>query len=296
MANNVKTQEYELSLTKRGRRMLTLSRVFVYIALIFLTILCLFSFYLMIINASRTHSQIQQGFTLIPGTNLIQNFKNAVNDASINIPQGMWNSLVVAVGSATLTTYFSALTAYAIHCYRFKGRKAIYTFILVIMMIPAQVSAVGFVQMVNKLDLTNNFLPLIIPGIAAPAVFFYMKQYMESILPMEIIEAARVDGSGEFRTFNTIVLPIMKPAIAVQAIFSFVASWNNYFTPALIIDDPKMKTVPIMIAQLRSADYSKFDMAKVYMFIVLAILPVIAVYLILSKFIIKNITAGSVKG
>ena len=111
MANNVKTQEYELSLTKRGRRMLTLSRVFVYIALIFLTILCLFSFYLMIINASRTHSQIQQGFTLIPGTNLIQNFKNAVNDASINIPQGMWNSLVVAVGSATLTTYFSALTA-----------------------------------------------------------------------------------------------------------------------------------------------------------------------------------------
>lgn len=296
MANNVKTQEYELSLTKRGRRMLVLSRVFVYIALIFLTILCLFSFYLMLINSSRTHSQIQQGFTLIPGTNLIQNFKNAVNDASINIPQGMWNSLVVAVGSAALTTYFSALTAYAIHCYRFKGRKAIYTFILVIMMIPAQVSAVGFVQMVNKLDLTNNFLPLIIPGIAAPAVFFYMKQYMESILPMEIIEAARVDGSGEFRTFNTIVLPIMKPAIAVQAIFSFVASWNNYFTPALIIDDPKMKTVPIMIAQLRSADYSKFDMAKVYMFIVLAILPVIAVYLILSKFIIKNITAGSVKG
>ena len=164
------------------------------------------------------------------------------------------------------------------------------------MMIPAQVSALGFVQMMNRFHMTNSYLPLIIPGIAAPVVFFYMKQYMESVLPLEVVDAARVDGSNEFRTFNTIVLPMIKPAIAVQMIFSFVSSWNNYFIPALLLDKAEMKTVPIMVAQLRSADYSKFDMGKVYMFILLAILPVVVIYFFLSKSIIKGVTAGSVKG
>ena len=123
-----------------------------------------------------------------------------------------------------------------------------------------------------------------------------MKQYIESVLPMEIIDSARVDGSGEFMTFNRIVLPMLKPALAVQLIFTFVQSWNNYFMPALLLDKAEMKTVPIMIAQLRAADYSKFDMGKVYMFILLAILPVLVVYIFLSKYIIKGVTAGSVKG
>ena len=150
------------------------------------------------------------------------------------------------------------------------------------MVIPKQVSASGFVQLCYKFGLTDSYIPLILPGIAAPVVFFYMKQYMASVLPMEIVDAARVDGSGEFYTFNRIVLPMIKPAIAVQMIFSFVESWNNYFLPALLLNKNEMKTVPIMIAQLRAADYSKFDLGKVYMFILLAILPVLAVYIFLS--------------
>ncbi|MBR3077247.1 MAG: carbohydrate ABC transporter permease [Oscillospiraceae bacterium] len=250
----------------------------------------------MIINATRSNAQLQTGFTLLPKENFIKNLVNAWNDASINIPRGMINSLFIALSSAVITTYFSALTAYGIHAYDFKGKKAVFTFILAIMMIPAQVSALGFVQMMNELKLTNSYIPLIVPSVAAPVVFFYMKQYMESVLPLDLVAAARVDGSGEFRTFNTIVLPLMKPAIAVQMIFSFVSSWNNYFIPALLLDKAEMKTVPIMIAQLRSADYSKFDMGKVYMFILLAILPVLIVYIFLSKSIIKGVTAGSVKG
>ena len=280
----------------KSRLMMTLLRIVVYAILIFLTVLCLFSFYLMIVNASRSNAQLQAGFRLLPQEHFWDNLKNAWTDASINIPRGMLNSLFIAATTAVLTTYFSALTAYGVHVYDFKGKNLVFTFIMAIMMIPAQVSAVGFVQMINKLHLTNNYIPLIIPSIAAPVVFFYMKQYMESVLPLEIVEAARCDGSGEFRTFNTIILPIMKPAIAVQAIFSFVSSWNNYFIPALLLDKAEMKTVPIMIAQLRSADYSKFDMGKVYMFILLAILPVMLVYIILSKSIIKGVTSGSVKG
>ena len=285
-----------MSENTKGKLMLTLLRVVVYAILIFLTVLCLFSFYIMIVNATRSNAQLQAGFRLLPQEHFWDNLKNAWTDASINIPRGMLNSLFIAVTTAVLTTYFSALTAYGVHVYDFKGKNLVFTFIMAIMMIPAQVSAVGFVQMINKLHLTNNYIPLILPSIAAPVVFFYMKQYMESVLPLEIVEAARCDGSNEFRTFNTIILPIMKPAIAVQAIFSFVSSWNNYFIPALLLDKAEMKTVPIMIAQLRSADYSKFDMGKVYMFILLAILPVMLVYIILSKSIIKGVTSGSVKG
>ena len=280
----------------RGRIKLTVMRIVVYAILIFLCALCLFFFYLMIINATRSNAQLATGFTLLPKENFFKNLVNAWNDSSINIPRGMLNSLIIALSSAVLTTYFSALTAYAIHAYDFKGKRAVFTFIIAVMMIPAQVSALGFVQMMNKFHLTNSYIPLIIPSIAAPVVFFYMKQYMESVLPLDVIDAARVDGSGEFRTFNTIVLPMMKPAIAVQMIFSFVSSWNNYFVPALLLDKAEMKTVPIMIAQLRSADYSKFDMGKVYMFILLAILPVMITYIFLSKSIIKGVTAGSVKG
>ncbi|MBQ1407792.1 MAG: carbohydrate ABC transporter permease [Eubacterium sp.] len=286
----------KLSDNTRGLIKLTVLRVIVYAILIFLSILCLFFFYLMIINATRSNAQLATGFTLVPKSHFIDNLVNAWNDSSINIPRGMLNSLIIALSSAVLTTYFSALTAYGIHAYEFKGKKMIFTFIIAVMMIPAQVSALGFVQMMNRFHMTNNYIPLIVPAIAAPVVFFYMKQYMESVLPLEVVDAARVDGSNEFRTFNTIVLPMIKPAIAVQMIFSFVSSWNNYFIPALLLDKAEMKTVPIMVAQLRSADYSKFDMGKVYMFILLAILPVVVIYFFLSKSIIKGVTAGSVKG
>ena len=280
----------------KGRVQLIVARTLAYIVLIFLSFLCLFSFYMLIINATRSNAQLQAGFTLAPKDNFLVNLKNAWTDASIDIPRGMLNSFLIAGSSALITTYFSALTAYGIHVYTFKLKRFAFYFIMAVMMIPPQVSAVGFIQLVNKFHLTNNFLPLILPSIAAPVVFFYMKQYLESVLPMEMVEAARMDGCGEFSIFNRIVLPIMKPALAVQMIFSFVGSWNNYFIPALLLDKKEMKTVPIMIAQLRSADYSKFDMGKVYMFILLAILPVLVVYIILSKSIIKGVTAGSVKG
>lgn len=281
---------------RQARLMLAISRGVVYTILIFLTVLCLFSFYMLIINASRTNADLQGGFKFLPQGNFLTNLKNAWNDASINIPRGMLNSFLVASCTALLTTYFSALTAYGLHAYNFRLKKAAFTFIMAVMVIPKQVSAAGFVQLCYKFHLTNSYLPLILPSIAAPIVFFYMKQYMESTLPMEIIDAARVDGSNEFYTFNRIILPMLKPALAVQMIFSFVESWNNYFLPALLLDKAELKTVPIMIAQLRSADYSKFDLGKVYMFILLAILPVMVVYIFLSKSIIKGVTAGSVKG
>ena len=281
---------------KKARFLLIISRILAYGFVIFLCFLCLFCFLLLILMASKSNSQMQGAFNFRWGGHFMENLYNAWNDFSINIPVGMVNSFIVAMSSAIITTYFSALTAYGIHVYNFKLKNVVFTFIMAIMMIPSQVSAVGFIQLAYKFGLTNKLWLLIIPSVASPVVFFYMKQYLESVLPIEMVEAARIDGSNEFRIFNEIVLPIMKPAVAVQMIFSFVSSWNNYFMPALLLTKEKYKTVPIMIANLRSADYSKFDQGKVFMFILLAILPVMIVYTILSKSIIKGVTSGSVKG
>ena len=271
-------------------------RVLANVVLILLCALCLFWFYILFINSTYSNAQLSGGrFHILPGTNFFANFKNLMG-SSINIWRGMLNSIIIAGASAVLSTYFSSMTAYAIHCYDFKLKKVVFTFILMIMTIPTQVTALGFVQFMRNIRLHDTFIPLILPAIAAPVTFFYMKQYMDSTLPLSIIEAARIDGSGEFRTFNTIVMPMMKPAIAVQAIFTFVGSWNNYFTPALILKSDKNKTLPILIATLRSADYMKFDMGQVYMMIMLSIFPVIVVYLLLSKYIVGGVALGAVKG
>ena len=234
----------------------------------------------------------------MPSGNFGNNLVKALTDTSLfSIPRGLLNSFIVAASSALLTTYFSAMTAYGIHVYDFKGKKFIFTFILAIMMIPTQVSAAGFVQMVRGMNLNDTYWPLIIPAIAAPSVFFYMKQYIESSMPLEVIEAARVDGSNEFRTFNAIAIPMLKPAFAVQLIFAFVASWNNFFTPALIIDTSDNWTLPIMMSVLRSKLNSQNgDLGEVYMMILLSIIPVVIVYLFLSKFIVKGVALGAVKG
>lgn len=271
-------------------------RLISYIVLFVLCFICLFFFYVLIINSTHNNFTIQRGFTALPGKSFFVNLTNTTHDANIPVLSGLRNSLVVAACSAALSVYFSSLTAYAVYAYDFKGKNVLFAIVLLIMTMPTQVSALGFLNLMDKFHMTNTLWPLILPSVAAPSVVFFMKQFMDSSLPREITEAARIDGSGEFYTFNRVILPILAPGMAVQAIFSFVASWNNYFIPALIIDDAKMKTMPILIAQLRSADFLKFDMGKVYMMIFIAILPVMVVYLCLSKYIVRGVALGSVKG
>lgn len=269
--------------------------VFAHITLIVLSFLCLFFFYILITNATRSHADLQKGFSALFGTHFWENLKNVANDGTFPMFRGIMNSLIVSGCSAALCTYFSALTAYGLYAYQFKLRNVAFTFIMAILVMPTQVTAMGFLRLVTKMGLYDSLLPLIIPSIASPAVFYFMYSYLQSSLPLSLVEAARIDGSGEFRTFNQIVMPIMKPAIAVQAIFTFVGSWNNYFVPALVIQSKNKMTVPILIATLRGADYLTFDMGKIYMMIMVAIVPIVIVYLFLSKYIIAGVTLGGVK-
>ena len=275
--------------SSRGRSILA------HTVLILLSFMCLFFFYVLIINATRSHADLQKGFSALPGKYFFTNLKNVANDGSFPMFRGILNSLIVSGCSAALCTYFSALTAYGLYAYDFKGKKVAFTFIMAILVMPTQVTAMGFLKLVTNMGMYDSLLPLIIPSIASPAVFYFMYSYLQSSLPISLVEAARIDGSGEFKTFNHIVLPIMKPAIAVQAIFTFVGSWNNYFVPALIIQSENKMTVPILIATLRGADYMNFDMGKIYMMITVAIVPIIIIYLLLSKYIIAGVTLGGVK-
>ena len=262
-----------------------------HVVLIILSFMCLFFFYVLIVNASHSHAELQKGFSALPGKYFWKNLMNVANDGSFP----MFRGIIVSGCSAVLCTYFSSLTAYGLYAYDFKARNVAFTFIMAILVMPTQVTAMGFLRLITKMGLYDSLLPLIIPSVASPAVFYFMYSYLQSSLPMSLVEAARIDGSGEFRTFNSIVLPIMKPAIAVQAIFTFVGSWNNYFVPALVIQSKSKMTVPILIATLRGADYMNFDMGKIYMMITVAIVPIIIVYLLLSKFIIAGVTLGGVK-
>ena len=118
-------------------------------------------------------------------------------------------------------------------------------------MVPSQISIIGFYRFMLDLKLIDTYVPLIIPTIAAPTVVFFMKQYMESTLSLEMIEAARIDGSKEWNTFNKIILPIMKPAVATQAIFQFIAQWNNLFTPTILLTTDSKKTLPMFVQLLK---------------------------------------------
>ena len=270
-------------------------RIFAYTILILVSFLCLFWFYALFINATRSNSELSSGFSLIPGTALVKNW-NSMRHCALPVMNSMKNSMAIALSSSLLCSYFSIMTAYGIHAYCFKGRKLFYTIMIGFMMIPRQVTALGFISLVDDMHLMDTFIPLIIPEIASPIVFYYMIKYMESTLPMSLVEAARIDGASEIFVFNRIVLPLMRPAFAVQMIFKFVESWNNYFIPALILHEDNKKTMPIVISLLRSANFANYDNGLIYMVIAFSILPSIIIYLFLSRLIISGITSGGIKG
>jgi multiple sugar transport system permease protein len=272
---------------------LYVSRTVVYIICIFLALLSIFPFWVMFVNATRSTPEIQQGLSLIPSSHLWTNLEILLNK-SFDPLRGFINSFIVSGSTTVLAVYFSSLTAYALVAYSWRMRQPFFTLIMIIMLIPTQASTIGFYQFMYQVGWTNNFLPLILPAIASPTVVFFMRQYLLGMLSLEMVEASRIDGAGEFRTFNQIVLPLMLPAMAVQAIFTFVASWNNLFLPLILLTKKEVYTLPIMVSLLRG-DIYRTEYGSIYLGLSLTLLPLIIVYLILSKFIIAGVALGGVK-
>lgn len=288
--------------THSNSQMIKIRTTIVTIIMILLAIISLLPIYILVVNATRTSVDISgNGISLIPGLNLFNNIGTLMDWSATNKIQydafiGYRNSGIIAFSTTILTVLFSGMTAYGLVVYDFKLKNIAYTIILAVMMIPVQVTSVGFYQFMSRLGLTDSYIPLIIPAIAAPAVVFFMRQYMKSSFPLEIVEAARIDGCGEYRTFFTIGIPMMKPAFAVQAIFAFVANWNNYYTPSMILisREKSQLTLPMMVNTIISNDKLN-DFGANYSAIMLSIIPVVIVYFIFSKFIVEGVALGGVK-
>jgi multiple sugar transport system permease protein len=277
------------------RKAQILKKTIIFIICVLLAILSLFPFVIMIVNSTRSTYEIQQhAVSLIPSGYFMNNLK-ILTGKSFNPAVGFGNSAIVSVCSTVLATYFSTLTAYGLVVYDWKLKNAFFSFIMAVMMIPAQITMIGFYQMVYKIHMTNHLTLLFLPAIASPSIVFFMRQYMKPALSLEIVQSARIDGAREFFIFNRIALPIMKPAIATQAIFCFVNSWNNLFTPLVLITRQEKYTLPIMISLLRG-DIYKTEYGAVYLGLTLTAAPLIIVYLLLSKYIIAGVALGSVKG
>lgn len=272
------------------------SKIFRNVICIFLCFLSIIPFWMMIANATRTSVDIQASFSLIPSHYLLENYDKLMYQANQNVPlyRYMINSLIIAGFSTVVTIYFSTMTAYGVTVYKFRGSNAVWGFIMAIMMIPAQVSSIGFYKMVYSWGLSNSYIPLIIPAIAAPATVFFMRQFMIASLPLEIIDAARIDGSKEFHTFNTIAMPLLKPAVATQCIFAFIGSWNNFYTPSMILSKQDKYTLPMFIQLLRGERF-RSDYGIIYVGLVITVIPIFIVYAILSKYIIAGVALGGVK-
>lgn len=266
----------------------------VYTVSIILAILSILPFWIMIANATRSTYQIQQhAISLFPAEFLLNNLK-VLTGKIFNPVTGFVNSLIVSTGSTLCAVYFSTLTAYALVAYDWKLRQPFFTLILAVMMIPTQVISIGFYQFMYRIHMTNNLLALILPSIAAPMTVFFMRQYMLPALNLDIVASARIDGAGEFRIFNSIVLPITKPAMATQAIFTYVNSWNSLFMPMILLTKKENYTMPIMVSLLKG-DIYKTEYGAVYLALAMSVLPLLIVYFLLSKYIIAGVALGSVK-
>ena len=274
---------------KYKKRTSTALKIVIYVVCICLAILSILPFWIMIVNATRSTTQIQQhAISMIPSGYMMRNLSILLGK-SFNPMVGFMNSLIISACSTGIAVYFSTMTAYGLVVYDWRLRRPFFSFIMAVIMIPAQVT------MVYRIHMTNQLSMLILPALASPAMVFFMRQYMMPALSLEIVQAARIDGAGEFFIFNKIALPIMKPAIATQAIFSFVSSWNNLFTPLVLLTNKEKYTMPIMVSLLRG-DIYKTEYGSVYLGLALTVLPLIIVYLLLSKYIIAGVALGGVKG
>ena len=265
----------------------------VYVALILLSVICLGPFLVMLVNATRNSQEIMSGFTIIPGDSLATNWN--VMKGYFNIFRGLGNSLFVSVCVTFLSGYFSAITAYGFAIYEFKGKNFVFTIILILMMVPAQLGLLGFYDLVNSMNLMDSYLPIIIPSIASPFIVFFLRQYLTSILPMSIIEAARMDGASEIKMFHRIGIPLMMPGIATMSIGTFIGSWNNYLIPLVLITTPEKFTLPVMVGSLSASKDITQNLGSTYLTVAISVLPIMIAFAFLSKYIIGSISAGGVK-
>lgn len=262
-----------------------------YAFLLFLLLLSIIPFYLVIVNSTHSSIDIVTKLNIGVGGNLIENYTTM--QTHIDIWRGFANSLYIAIPYTFFTGYFGALTAFGFAKYKFKGKDILFTIVLASMMLPSQLSIIGFYQLNLSLKLLNSYLPFILPGIANATAVFFLRGIIEQSIPISMMEAARMEGCSEFRIFNLLVLPCVKPGVATMCIFNFVSCWNSYIGPLVIMSNSDKYTMPVMIAMIKGLYQTNYG--AMYLAISISIVPIVLVYLFCSKYIINGLTAGADK-
>ena len=274
------------------KKKITFGKIFLYFCLISLAIICFLPFYLMLMNATHDNGEIAIKLWLTPGGALLANYKRLTG--SVDIWKGFFNSLFLSVCITAVSGYFSALTAYGFSRYKFKGNGILYWVVLGTMMVPTQLGLIGFYQEMSKIGLVDNYLALILPTIASAGSVFFIKGYTDGAVSESLIEAARIDGCNEFSIFHKIGLPLIMPSIATMSIFIFIATWNNYLLPLVMISTQEKYTMPILIVVAKGV--YKTDFGAIYTGIAISVVPIMIAFVFMSKRIIGGLTIGGVKG
>ncbi len=287
MRNN--TQASVSSILFRRNLLRFLANLFCFLV----AIVAFYPFFVMVISASHDNFNIMSKINVLPGTKLVENYQRLTRN--INIFSGIKNSLFLSVCVTLVETYFAVMAAYAFSKFQFRFRSFLFGVVLVFMMLPGQIGIIGFYKEVQAMHLMNSYLPLIVPSIANCFAVFFYKQYMDTSLPSELIEAAIIDGCREIDIFHRLVVPIMRPAMVTQAVLTFIGTWNSYLNPLILLNDKSKFTLTLLIATVRDATHA--DYGAQYLGMVISVIPTIVIYCFGSKTIMEKITVGAaVKG
>ncbi|RAK22094.1 carbohydrate ABC transporter membrane protein 2 (CUT1 family) [Anoxybacillus vitaminiphilus] len=268
-----------------------LQKIGLYAVLTVGVIISLFPFYWAMIGATNESGKMFSSTpTLVPGTKLIENITNL--NESIGIGRVMFNSLFVAGTYTVLSLIICTMAAYAFAKFHFKGRNVIFTIFLLSMMIPYHATVIPLFKMMAAFGWLNTYKALILPNLAYPFAIFLMRQNMLAF-PDALIEAARIDGAGEWRIFFRIVLPSMKPALAATAIFLFMYQWNSFLWPLIAVSSEEMYTFPVALSSLFGL--SRIDYGQVMAGVTLATVPIIVFFLALQRHFISGMLGSAVK-
>ncbi len=248
-------------------------------------------YYVTFIMGTHTSESLYREIHWLPGNESARNLTIIIEAGFMKF---YWNSFYVAVITAVLSVLVSLAAGYAFAKFSFKGNKVLFTIVMMTMMIPIQIGMVGTVIEMRTLGWLGTHLPIIIPFIPSAFGVFWMRQYAMSFLPTEVIESARIDGSGEFRTFFAIAIPMCKSAVITLLLLSFVMSWNSYLMPLVLINKRELYTIPLALASLTSL-YEN-NLASQIMAVTIGTIPMLILFAFGSKYFIRGLSAGAVKG
>lgn len=259
--------------------------------LLIVAVVCFFPFYAMLMGSTHDNLAITTTLTLTPGNKFMENYARMTLNK--DIWRGFANSMWLAVVNTALTLYFSALAGYAFAKFRFKGRSFLFGIIMVAMMLPGQLGVIGFFRLISDMELLNSYIPLILPSVANCFAVFFFKQYIESGIPNELIEASQIDGCREIMIYHRIILPCMGAALVTQGVMSFIGNWNSYLMPLIILTETKKMTLPVLLASIKSGGGSA-DYGAQYVGILISIAPLLIVFTFANKVIMEKVSISSV--